>query len=682
MSLSKDPLLQPYQLKHLTLKNRIMSTSHEPAYSEDGMPKDRYRLYHLEKAKGGIALTMTAGSAIVSEDSPPAFGNLYAYSDEIVPWLKKIADDCHEHGAAVMIQLTHLGRRTGWNKGDWLPVLSASPIREPAHRAFPKEIEDWDIERIVGDYAAAASRMRAAGLDGIEFEAYGHLMDGFWSPATNRREDEYGGSLENRMRFSNMVIDAVRKAVGPDFIVGIRMVADEDWDIGLSRVEGIEIAKRLAGSGKIDFLNIIKGHIDHDAHLTNVIPIQGMAASPHLDFAGEVRAATKFPVFHAARIADVATARHAIAEGKLDMVGMTRAHIADPHIVKKIEEGREAQIRPCVGATYCLDRIYEGGGALCIHNAATGREAIVPHVISKTTGPIRKAVVVGAGPAGLEAARVLAERGHSVEVLEATGSAGGQILLAARNPRRKELIGIVDWRLSELERLGVPVRYNVFAGVEDVLEREPDVVVIATGGIAQNPELETGGDLVVSSWDIIAGTVKPEGSVLLYDDNGAHAGMTAAELIANAGVELEIVSPERYFAPEIGGLNHVPYAKAFAEKNVKVTINTRLKAVRRDGNVLVATLGSDYSDAASSERRVARVVVEHGTMPMADLYFELKPLSRNRGAVDYKALIRQENPIAARNPDGTFDLIRIGDAVHSRNIHAGIYDALRYGMLI
>ncbi len=681
MMQSKDPLLQPYRLKHLTLKNRIMSTSHEPAYSEDGMPKDRYRLYHLEKAKGGMALTMTAGSAIVSEDSPPAFGNLYAYSDEIVPWLKKIADDCHEHDCAVMIQLTHLGRRTGWNKGDWLPVLSASSVREPAHRAFPKEIEDWDIERIIGDYAAAAQRMQAAGLDGIEFEAYGHLMDGFWSPATNRREDEFGGSLDNRLRFSDLVLEAVRKAVGPDFIVGIRMVADEDWDVGLSKQEGIEIARRLAGSGKVDFLNIIKGHIDHDAHLTNVIPIQGMAASPHLDFAGEVRAATKFPVFHAARIADVATARHAIAEGKLDMVGMTRAHIADPHIVKKIEEGREAQIRPCVGATYCLDRIYEGGGALCIHNAATGREATIPHVISKTTGPVRKAVVVGAGPAGLEAARVLAERGHSVQVLEATGEAGGQILLAARNPRRKELVGIVDWRLAELERLGVPIHYNVFAGGDDVLALDPDLVVIATGGIAQNPELEAGDDLVVSSWDIIAGAVRPEGPVLLYDDNGAHSGMTAAELIAKSGAELEVVSPERFFAPEIGGMNHVPYAKTFAEKNVRVTINTRLKSVRRDGNALVATLYSDFSPTASSERRVAQVVVEHGTMPMADLYFELKPLSRNLGAVDYKALIRQENPIQTRNPDGAFDLIRIGDAVHSRNIHAGIYDALRYGVL-
>lgn len=678
---SRDPLLQPYQLKHLTLKNRIMSTSHEPAYSEDGMPKDRYRLYHVEKAKGGIALTMTAGSAIVSEDSPPAFGNLHAYSDEIVPWLKKIADDCHEHGAAVMIQLTHLGRRTGWNKGDWLPVLSPSPVREAAHRAFPKEIEDWDIERIIGDYASAAQRMQAAGLDGIEFEAYGHLMDGFWSPATNHRDDEYGGSLDNRMRFSGMVLDAVRKAVGPDFIVGIRMVADEQWDIGLSREEGVGIAKRLAASGKVDFLNIIRGHIDHDAHLTNVIPIQGMTASPHLDFAGEVRAATKFPVFHAARIADVATARHAIAEGKLDMVGMTRAHIADPHIVRKIIEGRENQIRPCVGATYCLDRIYEGGGALCIHNAATGREATIPHVISKTTGSLRKVVVVGAGPAGLEAARVLAERGHSVEVLEATGAAGGQILLAARNPRRKEMISIVDWRLSELERLSVPIRYNVFAEAGDILERKPDLVVIATGGIAQNPVLEAGGDLVVSSWDIIAGAIKPEGPVLLYDDNGAHTGMTAAEMIAASGAELEIVSPERMFAPEIGGMNHVPYARAFADKNVRVTINTRLKSVRREGNQLVAVLGSDYSEHASVERRVAQVVVEHGTLPMADLYLELKPLSRNLGAVDYKALIRQENPIKMRNPEGEFDLFRIGDAVASRNIHAGIYDALRYGVL-
>lgn len=679
--MTADPLLQPYQLKHLTLKNRVMSTSHEPAYSEDGMPKERYRLYHAEKAKGGMAMTMTAGSALVSRDSPAAFGNLQAYRDEIVGWLRELTDACHEHDCKVMIQLTHLGRRTGWNKADWLPVLSASPVREPAHRAFPKTAEDWDIDRIVADYASAAQRMKEAGLDGIEFEAYGHLMDGFWSPATNRRTDEYGGSLDNRMRFSWRVVDAVRAAVGPDFIVGVRMVADEDFDKGLSKDEGVEIARRFAASGKVDFLNIIRGSIETDAALTRVIPVTGMRSSPHLDFAGEVRAATKFPVFHAARIQDVATARHAIATGKLDMVGMTRAHIADPHIVKKVMEGREHQIRPCVGATYCLDRIYEGGEALCVHNAATGREAKIPHVIGRAEGPAKRIVVVGAGAAGLEAARVTAERGHKVTVLEASGQAGGQIRLAAQNPRRKELIGIVDWRLAELERLGVDLRYGVWAEKDDVLALAPDVVVVATGGLPQNPPLDEGSDLVTSSWDIVASAAKPAETVLVYDDNGGHQGMSAAEIAANSGAKVELVSPERFFAPEMGGLNHVPYMKTFHEKGVRITVNTRLVRVRRDGNQLVATLGSDFAGDYREERRVDQVVVEHGTLPLEDLYLALKPLSSNGGAVDYDRLVHGGDIFPVRRP-GSFVVFRIGDAVASRNIHAAIYDGIRFGLRI
>ncbi len=678
VELARDPLLQPYRLKHLTLKNRVMSTSHEPAYSEDGMPKERYRLYHAEKAKGGMALTMTAGSALVSRDSPAAFGNLQAYRDEIVPWMRELTEACHEHDCKVMIQLTHLGRRTGWNKADWLPVLSASPVREPAHRSFPKTAEDWDIERIVADYASAAQRMKEAGLDGVEFESYGHLMDGFWSPATNHRDDEYGGSLDNRLRFTWRVIDAVRKAVGDDFIVGIRMVADEDFSAGLSKEEGVEIARRLAACGKFDFLNIIRGSIETDAALTKVIPIAGMRSSPHLDFAGEVRSATKFPVFHAARIADVATARHAIAEGKLDMVGMTRAHIADPHIVKKIMEGREHEIRPCVGATYCLDRIYEGGEALCIHNAATGREATMPHVIARSGERAKSVVVVGAGVAGLEAARVAAERGHKVTVLEASGQAGGQVRLAAQNQRRRELIGIVDWRLAELERLGVEIRYDTWAEKDDVLALTPEVVIVATGGLPQNPLLEAGDDLVTSSWDIAAGAVKPAENVLLYDDNGGHQGMTAAELIANAGSKLELLSPERFFAPEMGGMNHVPYMRTFHEKGVTITINTRLHAVRREGNQLVATLSSDFADGWRGERWVDQVVVEHGTLPLDDLYLALKPLSKNSGAVDYEALVNGGYPFPERQPEASFFMFRIGDAVAARNIHAAVYDGLRY----
>jgi 2,4-dienoyl-CoA reductase-like NADH-dependent reductase (Old Yellow Enzyme family) len=673
---SNDPLLQPYKLKHLTLKNRIMSTAHEPNYAEDGLPKDKYRLYHVEKAKGGISLTMTAGSAIVSRDSAPAFGNLHVYRDEIVPLMKRLTDECHEHGAAVMIQITHLGRRTNWNKADWLPVLSASPVREPAHRSFPKEMEDWDIARIVKDYAAAAQRMQAAGLDGIEIECYGHLADSFWSPATNQRADAYGGSLDNRLRFTFQVLEAIRKSVGPDFIVGCRLVADEDWDKGLSRAEGLEICRRLKDSGQIDFLNVIRGHIEHDAPLAKVIPVMGMKASPHLDFAGEVRAATKFPVFHAARINDVATARHAIAEGKLDMVGMTRAHIADPHIVKKIMEGREHDIRPCVGATYCLDRIYEGYEALCIHNAATGREATMPHIVAKSE-KARKLVVVGAGPAGLEAARVAGERGHKVTLFEAAGEAGGQVRLAARIPRRKELIGIVDWRLAQCERLGITMTFNTMADVTEIEAEEPDIVIVATGGLPQNRAVEQGGELSISSWDVLSGDVKPEGNVLVFDDNGAHQGLAAAEAVADSGARLELVSPERFFAPDMGGLNLVPYMEKLTRAGARITTMTRVRALERAGNRIKAILWSPYTQADCGERIVDQAIVENATEPLADLYFALKERSSNRGEVDYDALVGGRPQNIGGNPGGSFRLFRIGDAVASRNIHAAIYDALR-----
>tara|TARA_R110000787_G_scaffold211281_2_gene321028 strand:- start:78262 stop:80301 length:2040 start_codon:yes stop_codon:yes gene_type:complete len=677
---ANDPLLQPYQLKHLTLKNRLMSTAHEPAYSDAGMPTERYRLYHAEKAKGGIGLTMTAGSAVVSSDSPPAFGNLHAYKDEIVPWLRELTDACHEYGAAVMMQITHLGRRTNWNHSDWLPVLAPSSVREAAHRAFPKEIEDWDIARIVKDYADTAERMQAGGMDGIELEAYGHLMDQFWSPATNHRNDEWGGSLDNRLRFTHLVLDAIRARVGPDFIVGVRMSADEDWALGFNREEGVEIAKRLVGAGQIDFLNLIRGHIDSDAALVDVIPIGGMRSAPHLDFCGEVRAETKFPVFHAARINDVATARHAIAEGKLDLVGMTRAHMADPHIGRKIAEGREDDIRPCVGATYCLDRIYEGHEALCIHNPATGREATIPHVVPVANGPALKCVVVGAGPAGLEAARVLAARGHGVTVLEAAGKAGGQLRLAVRVPRRAELIGIIDWRLQQCEKADVTFLFNTFADADGVKALNPDVVIIATGGLP-NINIVPGSQHAVSTWDILSGDVKPAERVLLFDDNAAHPGLAAAEMIAQVGSTLEIITPERFFAADIGGLNHAKYAECFDQFGVQLTINKRLMGVERDGNILRASIGSDYSDR-TEQRIVDQVVIEHGTLPLDDVYFDLKPESRNLGALDLGALRDGQSQTLSSNPDGAFQLFRIGDAVASRNVHAAIYDALRLCMSV
>lgn len=674
----KDPLLQPYQLKHLTLRNRIMTTAHEPAYPEDGMPKDRYAAYHAERAKAGVALAMTAGSAAVSRDSPPVFNNILAYKDEVVPHIQRLTDACHEHGTAVMIQLTHLGRRTGWNKGNWLPSVSSSKHREPAHRAFPKLAEDWDIKRIISDFADAAERMQAGGMDGIEVQIYGHLLDQFWSPLTNDLEGPYGGqSLESRIALPLAVIDAMRQRVGDDFIIGARYTADEAEAGGITAAEGIEISKRLRDTGQVDFLNVIRGRIHTDPAMTDVIPVQGMKNAPHLDFAGEVKKATGMPTFHAAKIPDVATARHAISEGLLDMVGMTRAHMADPHIVRKIVEGREDDIRPCVGATYCLDRIYQAGEALCIHNPATGRELEMPHEITPAE-VAKKVVIVGAGPAGLEAARVAAERGHDVTVLEAQPDPGGQVRLTAQSERRREMISIIDWRMAQCAARDVAFHFNTWAEAEDVTALEPDVVIIATGGLPNVELFESGKDqdLVVTSWDLIAGDVKPGQNVLIYDESGDHPGLMAAEIAAQAGAKVEVMTPDRTFAPDIMGMNLVPYMRALQDKDVTFTVTRRLKAVERAGNILKAVIGTDYSDHLS-EQHYDQVVVNYGTLPMDDLYFDLKPLSSNLGAVDYDALIDGQPQKVTRNPEGRFQLFRIGDAVSARNTHAAIYDALR-----
>ena len=676
--MSKDPLLQTYQLKHLTLKNRIMTTSHEPAYPEDGMPKDRYRAYHEERAKAGVALTMTAGSAAVSKDSPPVFNNILAYKDEVVPWIQNLTDGCHEHGCAVMIQLTHLGRRTTWNKGDWLPSVSSSKHREPAHRAFPKLIEDWDIERIITDFADAAERMKVGGMDGIELQVYGHLLDQFWSPLTNDLVGPYGAdTLENRMRFPMDVLGAIRKRVGSEFIVGFRYTADEAQKGGITAEDGLKISKTLADTGQLDFLNVVRGRIHTDPAMTDLIPIQGMRNAPHLDFAGQVKKLTGMPTFHAAKIPDVATARHAVEAGLLDMVGMTRAHMADPHVVKKIIEGREDDIRPCVGATYCLDRIYEAGDALCIHNAATGRELTMPHTIPPAEKK-RKVVIVGAGPAGLEAARVAAERGHNVVVFEAQPDPGGQVRLTAQSPRRREMISIIDWRMAQCAARDVEFHFNTWAEADDVINQNPDVVIIATGGMPNTELLESGKDTphVTTSWDIIAGDVKPAQSILIYDESGDHAALQAAEVAANAGAKIEIMTPDRTFSAGVMAMNLVPYMRSLQDKDTTFTVARRLLGVELRGNKLEARIGTDYSDH-SDIQEYDQVVVNYGTLPLDELYFDLKNLSSNGGAVDHDALVNGHPQNIVKNTDSQFQLFRIGDAVSARNTHAAIYDALR-----
>jgi NADPH-dependent 2,4-dienoyl-CoA reductase/sulfur reductase-like enzyme len=358
---------------------------------------------------------------------------------------------------------------------------------------------------------------------------------------------------------------------------------------------------------------------------------------------------------------------------------MTRAHIADPHIVRKLERGEEARIRPCVGAGLCIDRVNQGFEALCLHNPATGREATLPHQVTATDGPRKKVVVVGGGPGGLEAARVAALRGHEVVLFEAADRLGGQINLAVRPASRQRMIGIADWLAAEVERLGVETRTNSYAEAATVTAEGPDVVIVATGGLPNTGVFADGAEgaaHVSSVWDVLGGYVKPAGEVLLYDDNGRHQGVSCAEVLASSGTQVELMTPDRAPAFELGSANFPIYLRDLYRLGVRFTPDHNLIAVRREGNRLVATVRNEYSEA-ESERTFDHVVVDYGTLPQDELYYALMAGSRNLGEWDQQALLDNRPQALVRNPEGHYQLFRIGDAVAGRDIHAAILDALR-----
>lgn len=675
MIANADALLKPLTIKGLTIRNRVMSTSHAPGYGRDGKPQERYQLYHEEKAKGGIGLTMFGGSSSVALDSPAAPWNQISVADDsVVPFFQEFSDRVHKHGAKLMIQLTHMGRRTRWDTENWLPTVSASPRREPASRTIPKEIEYEDIARIVKGFAKAVTRCKDGGLDGCEVSAaHGHLIDQFWSPSINQRTDKYGGSLENRMRFGIEVLEAMREAAGDDYVIGIRMSGDEMLADGLSQDDCLAIATEYAKRGLVDFLNILGGQArDHIAHAIS-LPNMSFPVAPFLFLPSAIKREVDIPVFHAQRVTDLATAARAVADGHVDMIAMTRAHIADPHLVQKLSEGRADDIRQCVGAGYCIDRIYVGGDALCIQNAATGREATMPHVI-RHADVKRRVVVIGAGPGGLEAARVAAERGHHVVLFEKNATAGGQIGIAAKAGWREALSGIPRWLVGQVTKLGVDLRLGTAATEASILAEKPDVVIVATGGSATRGHTKGAEAHAVTTWDVLTGAVEPTGSVLLYDEMGQHNAVSTAEMLAKRGCLVEIATHDRMIAEEVGTTNQPIHLRELYKLGVVMTPNMELIEIYPEGNRLVAALRNTMTDA-EEERVVDRVVVDHGTLPVDALYHGLKTRSINQGELDQDAIVRGE-PQPYDLSTG-FALYRIGDAVAGRNIHAAIYDALR-----
>lgn len=672
-----DPLLQPLKIGGLFLRNRVYSTAHAPiGYLEGEAPGARYLAYHEEKARGGLALTMIGGSSNVSLDSANVFDQINAGTDEVTGFYEQMADAVHAHGAAVMVQLTHLGRRSRWDVGPWLPPVGPSRVRERAHRSFPRTLEPSDLPRIVRDFGAAALRAQRGGLDGIEIAAMaGHLIDSFWSPRTNLRTDQYSAAPESRLKLAYAVIDEIRDRVGGDFVIGMRIPGDEGVAGGLDAQACVEIAGQLVEHGGLDFLTAVYGSGNTDRELGLMIPPFGTPIGARLGVAAAVRAAVDLPIFHAGRIADAATARHALRSGAVDMVGMTRAHIADPHIVRKIQAGQEDRIRPCVGASYCVTN----RETLCLHNAATGREQTIPQLVERGTGPARRVVIVGGGPAGLEAARVCAERGHEVTLFEAADRVGGQVLLATRPPRQSEKRSIIDWLEQECLLGGVSIRRNVFADADTVTALRPDVVVVAAGGLPDLSTVSAPEGALLSTADVLSTAPRAGQCVLVFDDHGGEQALTAAEWLAIGGAHVELVTPDRSVGSEVTGVLYPPYLRQLTAAGVRLTPNTDVVDVQRHGARLRATLVDVFTDVRLT-RDYDRVVVEHGTVPDDDLYEALRPLSGNGGEPDWHQLAT-----GGAQPDPSrpgFLLFRIGDALAHRNIHAALYDARRLCMAL
>ena len=565
-------LFTPIQIGHLTVKNRICCSAHADALAENGMPAERERRYYEEKAKGGVGFMMCFGSASVHPSSTARDWNgVEVFDDRVIPFLAEFSRTMHQYQVPVVCQITHRGRR-GRSIDLWNRLYGPSDTREPNHRENPHPLEPDQIDEFIQAFAAAAGRLHAGGFDGCEVMAsHGHLIDQFWSKNVNQRTDEFGGDLENRMRFGVRVLEAVRERVGREFIVGIRVTGDDFVENGLGNTDMQEICGRLAELKLIDYFNVIGGSAETFVGEAAAVPNMSFKLGVYASLSASIRQVVDVPVIMTGRVVDPIQADKLIAEGQADLCIMNRALIADPHFPNKAQSGNLDDIRQCMGYNEgCIDRIYTGRGVTCVQNPLIGREREWAS-LTPASKPC-KIVVVGGGPAGLEAARVAATRAHRVVLLEKSDQLGGQTLIARRAPGRQDFDGATRWSSLQCKKLGVEVRLRTEATLDALLAERPDKVVIATGARARKPQLEgLEQHQVVSGWDVLLGQAANLGRVVLViDEEYAHQGPTIAEFLVDAGKEVDLITSQETIGNHLGATTRPPLLRRLFRKQVQI----------------------------------------------------------------------------------------------------------------
>ena len=645
-------LFSPLKIGQVEVPNRICFSAHSTNFATHGLINERHVAYYEERAKGGCGLIILGELSLHPTDRPYE-QMIEVYDEKVIPGFLELTSAIHRHPAKIFAQLNHSGFQCDGCLSR-LPVLGPSPMSDIEFGETAKAMEPEDVEEIVEHFGRAAGYVQEGGFDGIEI-SLGHrsLLRQFLSPLTNYRNDEFGGDLLNRMRFAQEVIDSVRKAVGEDYLVGIRLCADEVFYGAITLEDSKEIARRFEATGQIDFINLSVGTY------YNLQLVRGSMYFPlgfTLHLSQGIKEAVKIPVFANNRINTPQMAEEILAHAKADVVGMVRPLICDPQFPNKTKEGRPDEIFICVADNQgCIGRVNQAKKIGCIQNPFVGHEKKMKKELTRPALKKKEVMVIGGGPAGMEAARVAAMRGHQVTLYEKESELGGQINIAKRGAGRAEIGGIVTNLRSHLEKLNVTIRCGVEITEAFVEKDNPEVVVVSTGSIPRgNPLPGRYSPLqVLNVWQVLKGEGSVGERVLVIDGDGHHKTTGTAEFLADQGNKVDIITDALFVGVELGPIGDL-YSSRQRLLQKGVTFISDVRAQEIQGTTVKVV--NIYSNEVQTFEGYDTIVVVIPNRPNDFLYFRLK------GKIK--------------------ELYRIGDCVAPRKIDMAILEGSRVGRML
>ncbi|MFZ1492342.1 MAG: NAD(P)-binding protein [Candidatus Competibacter denitrificans] len=617
-----DPLFASLTLGGKTASNRFVFAAHQTNFATHNRLTERHTAYYEARAAGGTGLIVLEGSVVHPSDWPYEYA-VFGYDAAIVEGYRQVAGAVHRHGALLLAHLTHSGMQ-GTSHYSQLPLWAPSPVPEVNSRELPQAMDLEDIAAVIEGFRQAARYAVAGGLDGIEINAgQDSLIRQFLSPLTNQRGDDYNGSLDHRLRFARQVIAVVRDEVGRNAIVGLRLVGDEyaPW-AGIKPEDAAEIAQCLAADGLLDFISVTSGSI-YTGHLTRPGLFQPPGFAAHL--AAGIKAAVALPVFAQGSIVDPEMAATLLVEGKADAVEMTRALIADPELPAKLRQGRISDIRPCLLANQDnIIGLVQNPRLSCANNPSAGYEQEAEFAPLKPARVPHRVLIIGGGPAGLEAARVAALRGHRVILYERHAQLGGAIRLAAAAPGRERLALAVDWLERQVRQLDVAIHSGVEMTAEQVSQEMPDAVIVAVGGM---PGRHAGirchpSAPVVNPRQVMRGEIPAvPGRAVILDTLGDPVGMAVAEWLVERGWQVEIVTSDMFIGQRLtASLELTAWNQRAAVRGIK--FRPQFDALEITAH---SVIGADHFDHQEIRLDAIDLVVDVSPeLPDETLYFALK----------------------------------------------------------